>query len=85
MNIDDDRIDIYDKEFDICYIDLSIFINYPIKFRVKNIVVEKHKNIIKMYYGIEDSFLVFIIIEQWYKFYEVDENIKIKIGNEIIE
>ena len=85
MNIDDDRINIYNKNFDIWYTDLSIFINYPIKFRVKNIVIEKHKNIIKMYYSIEDSFLVFIIIDEWYKFYETEENIKIKIGNEIIE
>ena len=36
MNVEDDRIDIYDKNFDISYIDLNIFIKYPIKFRVKN-------------------------------------------------
>jgi hypothetical protein len=85
MNIDDDRVDIYDKEFDISYIDLSIIIKYPIKFRIKNIVVEKYNNIIKMYYSVEDSFLLYIIIDEWYKLYEIDRNIEIRIGDEIIE
>jgi len=64
MNVEDDRIDIYDKNFDISYIDLNIFIKYPIKFRVKNIAVEKYNNIIKMYYSVEDSFLVYMIIDE---------------------
>jgi hypothetical protein len=85
MNIDDDRIDIYDKNFDISYIDLSIFIKYPIKFRVKNIAVEKYTNIIKMYYNVEDSFLVYMIIDEWYKLYEIEGNIEIRLGDEIIE
>jgi hypothetical protein len=64
MNVDNDKVIIYNKNFDISFIDLRIFIEYPIKFKVKNIIIEKYKNIIKMVYTIEDSFLVYIIIDE---------------------
>jgi hypothetical protein len=38
-----------------------------------------------MYYSVEDSFLVYMIIDEWYKLYEIEENIEIRIGDEIIE
>jgi hypothetical protein len=64
MATHNDKIKIYKDEFDVSFCDISYMMRYPILFKIKNIVVEKNVDSIKINYDIKDAFLVYLILNE---------------------
>jgi len=85
MTTHNKEIKIYQDKFNIAYCDISFFIKYPILFKVSNIIVKKDKNKIEYNYEIKESFLIYMIIDQWVGFYIYKNKIKITFSEENID
>jgi hypothetical protein len=64
MRTHNENIKIYKDEFEISFCDISYLIKYPILFKIKNIIVKKDVNNIKINYNIKDAFLVYLMINE---------------------
>jgi len=85
MATHNDKIKIYKDEFDVSFCDISYMMRYPILFKIKNIVIEKNVDSIKINYDIKDAFLVYLILNEWVDFYLDKKKIKISFSNENID
>lgn len=77
MKTHNENIKIYKDEFEISFCDISYLIKYPIWFKIKNIIVKKDVNNIKISYNIKDAFLVYLMLNEWVDFYSNKKKIKI--------
>lgn len=80
MTVENDKIKEYDKEFEISFWDIGYMVSYPILFKIKNIKIKKYENKIEIEYSIEDVFLVYLFINEWFTLYENNNILNIKIG-----
>ena len=77
MGTHNENIKVYKDEFEISFCEISYLIKYPIWFKIKNIIIEKDINKIKINYDIKDAFLVYLIVNEWIDFYSNKKKIKI--------
>lgn len=77
MTTHSEKIQIYKDEFEISFCDISYLIKYPISFKIKNITIKKDVNNIKINYDIKDSFLVYLIINEWVDLYSNKNKIRV--------
>ena len=85
MTTHNKEVKIYQNKFDIAYCDVSFFIKYPIIFKINNIIVKKDKHKIEYNYDINESFLIYMIIDQWVDFYVYKNKIKVTFSEENID
>ena len=85
MNIENENVERYDNNFKVNFYDSYWERNRKIVFFIKNIKIEKTKNMIKIKYEVKDCFLVYFFINEYYELYEYGEKIEIKIGENLIK
>jgi hypothetical protein len=76
MGTHNENIKVYKDEFEISFCEISYLIKYPIWFKIKNIIIKKDINKIKINYDIKDAFLVYLIVNEWIDFYSNKKKLK---------
>ncbi len=85
MNIEDSEVETYRSNFIIKFYDTAMDTNIEMLFYIKDIKLKKKNNKIEISYTKKDSFIVFLILDNYFDCYEYQEKIEIWIDNENID
>ncbi len=85
MHTHNKEIEVYQNKFEIAFCDIAFLIKYPIWFKVKDIIIKKDKNKIEIEYQIKNSFLVYLIVDEWVDFYVYLGEIRVRFSEKDID